>query len=135
MALIKWSNQLSLNIVEIDLQHQKLISMFKELNDSMKLGKGNDVIGKVLANMVTYAKVHFKTEDKYFITYGYPDKDAHNREHEIFMKKVSEFQNDFNSGKLGLSVKVLTFLSDWLRNHIMNSDKKYSQFFIEKGLR
>jgi len=52
-----------------------------------------------------------------------------------FVAKVSEFKDGFEKGKLGLSISVMDFLSDWLRNHIKGVDKKYGPFFNEKGLK
>jgi hemerythrin len=40
MALIQWNDGLSVNVVEIDRQHQKLIGMINDLNDAMRQGKG-----------------------------------------------------------------------------------------------
>jgi hemerythrin len=51
------------------------------------------------------------------------------------VKKVTEFRSGLESGKLSLSLEVMNFLSDWLKNHIKVVDKKYASFFNEKGLK
>ena len=33
-----------------------------------------------------------------------------------------------------LSLEVMNFLKDWLKNHIQDSDQKYGQFLNEKGI-
>ena len=40
------------------------------------------------------------------------------RKHQDFTAKVGEFKQGFGEGRLGLSVSVMNFLSDWLRSHI-----------------
>jgi hemerythrin len=45
MALIQWNDSLSVNVVEIDKQHQKLVRMINELNDAMRQGKGKEALG------------------------------------------------------------------------------------------
>ncbi len=135
MALIQWDGSFSVKVAEIDQQHQKLVSMINELNDAMRQGKGKDVLGKIINGLISYTATHFNTEEKYFDRFGYPETDSHKKEHVAFVKKVSEFKNGFEQGKLGLSIEVMNFLSDWLKNHIKLTDMKYSKFFNEKGLK
>ena len=135
MPLISWNNSLSVNVAEIDLQHKKLIAMINELSDAMKQGRGKDVLGQILNGLVHYTATHFKTEETYFIRFGYPDMDQHKSEHAAFVQKVSDSRDEFEKGRLALSVDIMNFLSDWLKNHIMVTDKKYSKFFNTNGLK
>jgi hemerythrin len=135
MALIQWNDSLSVNVVEIDKQHQKLVGMINELNDAMRQGKGKDALGKIVNGLIIYEGTHFKTEEKYFDQLGYPDAGAHKKEHLDFTVKVSQFNGGLARGEFGLSIEVMSFLSDWLQNHIKGVDKKYGPFFNEKGLK
>ena len=134
MALIKWDDSFSVKVAEIDKQHQKLIDMINELNDAMKQGKGKDILGKIIKGLVQYTATHFKTEEDYFKQFNYPHADTHKKEHDAFVKKVSEFKDEFEKGNISLTIEVMKFLSDWLRNHIKGTDKHYSRFFNEHGL-
>lgn len=134
MALIQWNESLSVNVAEIDHQHQVLIGMINELHEAMRLGKGKEVLGKIIQGMVNYTATHFKTEEKYFDLFGYPAAEAHKQEHATFIRKVSEFRDGFEAGKLGLSLEVMNFLSDWLQKHIKGSDQRYGPWFNAKGL-
>ena len=135
MGMIQWDSTFSVNVVEIDRQHQKLVQMINGLDDAMRQGKGKDVLGKVIDGLIGYTRTHFATEEKYFDQFGYPDSDNHKKEHAEFVKKVSEFREKFEKGQIGLSIQIMNFLSDWLRTHIMGVDKKYGPFLNEKGLR
>lgn len=134
MVLISWDESLSVNVQEIDNQHQKIVKMINKLHDAMRQGKGKDVLGKIINNLVKYTQIHFQTEEKYFAKFDYPNAETHKKEHQNFVKKVIEFREDFESGRLGLTIQVMNFLRDWLTNHIQGSDKKYSKFFNERGL-
>lgn len=135
MALIEWKDAMSVNVAEIDRQHQKLISLINDLNEAMKQRKAKEVIGDIVNGLADYTVMHFKMEEKYFDQFGYPDTAAHKKEHAEFVSKVSDFNEGFKDGRLGLSIEVMQFLSDWLKKHIMGTDKKYAQFFNEKGLK
>ncbi|MEZ4598177.1 MAG: bacteriohemerythrin [Syntrophotaleaceae bacterium] len=135
MSLIEWSSDLSVNIAEIDAQHQKLIAMLNELNQAMRRGSGRDILGKIISGLMSYTATHFATEEKYFQRYGYPATAAHVQEHRNFSRRVEEFKQGFEEGRLGLSVSVMNFLGSWLRDHIRGSDKDYVPFLNSKGLR
>lgn len=132
--MIQWSDSLSVGVKQIDIQHQKLIKLVHDLNDAMKVGKGKDVIGKIIKELVDYTVVHFRQEEGYFAKFGYAETEQHMAEHKAFVAEVTKFQKDFNDGRLGLSLNVMNFLSNWLNKHIMGTDKKYSDFFAANGL-
>ncbi len=135
MGMIQWNESLSVNVAEIDAQHQKLIGLINDLNAAMLRGKGRDVLGSILTGLVDYAETHFQTEERYFLRFGYPEAGPHQKAHADFVAKVIDFQNGFAADRAGLSVDVLLFLSDWLRQHIQIVDKKYGPFFNANGLR
>jgi len=134
MALIAWSTALSVDVEEIDRQHQMFITAINELNDAMKKGKGQDVLEDIVKKMDYYAISHFTTEENYFALFGYPEAASHKEEHAYFIKKSSEIKHDLSERKPALSIDVMGFLSKWVRDHIMGTDKKYSAFFHQHGL-
>jgi len=134
MALLEWSDALKVNVAVIDRQHQRLVQMINDLNEAMKKGKGKDILGKILDEMVRYALTHFSTEETYFDRYQYPEAAPHKSEHAAFVNKVKQFKSDFDKNKVGLSIEILNFLSDWLVKHIQGTDKRYGPFFNQKGL-
>lgn len=135
MALINWDNSLSVNVEEIDRQHKKLIGMINGLNDAMRSGRAKDVMGMIINDLNAYTTTHFKTEDDLFIRFGYPDTVNHRKEHASFVQKSTNIKDDFAKGKLALSIEVMDFLGKWWKDHIMVTDKGYSKFFNDKGLR
>jgi len=135
MALINWSDALSVNIKKIDDQHKRLIELVNTLHDSMKAGKGNAAIGPILSDLLKYASFHFATEEKYFQEYAYPEYLQHKKQHDELTQKTKMLNASHREGKLSITIEVMNFLKDWLSNHILVSDKKYSTFLCNKGLR
>jgi len=135
MAFIEWNESYSVGVNEIDMQHQKLVGMINELHDAMLQGQGKTILGNIISGLIDYAQIHFATEEKYFDLFGYPDSVSHKKEHSDFTQKIAGFKTGFDSGKLGMSINVMDFLSSWLRNHIKVVDKKYSPLLNEKGLK
>ena len=134
MALMTWSDNLSVNIKEIDEQHKKLVGMVNELHDAMKTGHGATVTGSILTGLIQYVGTHFATEEKYMTQHAYPDLPKHKAEHAGLTKKAVDLQKQFQEGKPVLTVELLSFLKSWLTNHIMGADKKYGPYLNSKGL-
>lgn len=134
MAFLTWDEKYSVNVKEIDAQHKKLVEMVNGLHDAMKLGKGKDIMTQVLQDLINYAGSHFATEEKYMTKFNYPAYLQHKSEHEKFVKQVLDFQNQYNSGQVAITLEVMNFLKEWLVNHILGTDKRFGPFFNENGL-
>lgn len=130
----QWTPQYSVNIARLDDQHRKLFEILGQLQQAMIAGKGSDVVSTIVAELVNYTKIHFSCEEGYLRMYAYPELEAHKREHESFVEKIRQFQSDLARGQVNLSVNVLRFLTDWLRNHILKTDKNYATFLKAKGV-
>lgn len=135
MELIQWTDDLSVNITEIDDQHKRLIALIGELNDAAHNDMSPDVLKNIFKSLTLYTITHFSTEEQYFDQYDYPEKEPHKEEHLNFVDTIADFKDAFEKGKAEISDDMMEFLSDWLRDHIMGTDQKYSAFFIEKGLK
>lgn len=135
MAFVTWSDNLSVGLFQIDTQHKNLINIINNLYDAMKAGKGKDIIPKIIKDMSAYTITHFSYEEKLMQQYGYPEYEAHKKQHDTFVKKVKEFEAEIAKGNITITLNVANFLKDWLINHIQITDKKYSSFFKEKGVK
>ncbi|OGQ78630.1 MAG: hemerythrin [Deltaproteobacteria bacterium RIFOXYA12_FULL_58_15] len=134
MAIIGWQDAFSVGIEEIDAQHRKLIDIINNLHEAMRDKKAKGILGDIVNEMADYATLHFATEEKYLVAFGYPEIVVHESEHNAFTKKVADLRERLAQGTLVLSLEVITFLRDWLTNHILSSDKKYAPFLNSKGL-
>ncbi|MCX6168934.1 MAG: bacteriohemerythrin [Ignavibacteriales bacterium] len=134
MALLNWSDSYSVGVKDVDLQHKKLVELINNLHDGMKLGKGKEILGSVLNELVSYTVYHFGFEEKLFEKYGYPETIIHKRQHADLVAQVKKFVEGYNNGGSVLTMDLMNFLKDWLTQHIAGSDKKYTSFFNSKGI-
>lgn len=135
MPLVLWDNSFSVNVKEIDEQHQRLFDLINSLYEAMKKGQGKEILPKIIDELFHYVEKHFSTEEKYFDKFNYPESESHKLEHYNFLKKVSEFKKSYEASQIGLTIDIITFLQEWLVRHIKVVDKKYSAFFNENGLK
>ncbi len=134
MPLFQWSPELSVSVKEIDAQHKKLVDLINLLHDSMKSGKGKDVMGDIMKDLTDYTVYHFSTEERLFEKYGYAEFARHKKEHDDLTKQVLDIKSKFEKGQVSITIEVMNFLKDWLNHHIRQSDKKYSAFLNSKGV-
>jgi hemerythrin len=135
MAYFEWKDYYSVRIAQIDAQHKKLVGLLNELYDAMQAGKGKEVLERTLANLVAYSQVHFTKEEELMRVNAYPGYIKHCQEHARFIEQVQDFEKQFQSGKMTLSIQLSGFLKDWLSNHILKTDQQYSGFLISHGVR
>ncbi len=134
MSLLCWSEQYSVKVPSFDKQHQVLFDLINKLHDAMRVGKGSDVIGGVLAELAKYTKAHFAAEESAMQRNAYPEYSLHHAEHILFVSKVSEFSKEFVAGRAALSTSVIDFLMNWLKQHIVGTDQKYSDYLVARGV-
>ncbi len=134
MALFNWNAQYSVNVKEIDDQHKVLIKLINDLHDAMKAGKGKDILGTILNELVQYTVKHFSYEENLFESKGYPDSKAHKEVHKKLIAQVTTLKNNFDNGNEVISMDVMNFLKEWLSGHIMGTDKKYSSHLNAQGV-
>lgn len=134
MTAIAWSNDLSVGIQEIDLQHRRLIELFGELDKAINQGADKEFMAKALKELNAYVREHFTLEERWMSRHGYPGLAEHAARHETFIEKLLHFELDFLRGESGVSGEVLEYLEDWLKEHVSVQDQDYARFFLGKGI-
>lgn len=134
MAVIEWSDSMSVKIPSIDEQHKKLVKMVCDLSEAVEGGNSKKMLGRVLGGLAHYTIQHFAFEEQLFEEFQYTEKDAHQKEHKALLQKVNTLiQKHTQEENYVLGEEVITFLKEWLTLHIMGSDMKYSEFLVAQG--
>ena len=133
MAIMIWNPNYSVGVKELDDQHKVLIHMINEMHYAMNNDKGQEAIAAIVEQMFDYMETHFTTEEGYMSDCDYQGLQAHQQKHEEFRVKARDLRTRIGRGEYVLSFEIVRFLSDWLQNHIMVVDKKYSSLLAEKG--
>jgi hemerythrin len=101
MPFFEWNDRMSVGHEMIDHDHQKLIHYVNQMHEAMIVGHGKDIVGPILHSLIAYTRDHFGREET-----------------------VTELQAKYAAGTVALSVDVMQFLRDWLKNHILKSDRE-----------
>ncbi|WP_322806038.1 bacteriohemerythrin [Thermanaerothrix sp.] len=133
--MFEWNPIYSIGVEQYDEQHKRLFAIAQKLYEAMSTGQGRAVLNDIFDELVDYTRTHFASEEALMGRYGYPDYAIHRQQHEELTQQVLELREKYRNGQIALSITVMNFLKDWLRNHIYDSDKRYGQFLNAKGVR
>jgi hemerythrin len=124
MAQFIWTEQLNIGIEVIDQQHRKIVDYINQLDDASCNGHPREEIAAVILQLKDYTRSHFAFEESMQEEAGYPLLDAHKKEHERFIQRVSDYQYQFTKGE-DVSKALSGMLITWLFNHIKRDDVDY----------
>ena len=134
----EWKDEFSVNIAQIDEQHQRLFEIGARINDLAYAKDGfdhYDDIMQVIHELREYTEFHFDHEEKMMEKYGYERFEAQKFEHHFVIKKIQKFENsDIDERQDDTILGLVSFVSDWISSHILKEDMKYREFFNNKGV-
>jgi hemerythrin-like metal-binding protein len=135
MALMNWSDSLSVGVKSIDEQHKGLLQAVNDLHAAMVKGQVKMVTGPLLKSLAKYTKDHFTAEEAMLRRASYPGLSAHHAKHVDLNRQVEQYIQRFERGEISINVHLLDFLRDWLVNHIQKDDRDYGPWLNERGIR
>jgi hemerythrin len=123
MEHLVWTNDLNTGIDVIDGQHRRIVEYINQLQDA-RLKHDSTAIGEVIEATVDYTLSHFGFEETLMEDAGYEFVRPHKKVHELFVKRVAEFQLRFKAGE-DVAEELNHLLVRWLFSHIRNDDAAY----------
>ncbi|MBF0193379.1 MAG: bacteriohemerythrin [Magnetococcales bacterium] len=130
-----WDSKLDTGLRDVDSDHKKLVAMVNKLHRAMKAGGSPNVVGPILKELVDYTVFHFNREEEYFEKTGYPQIDAHKREHKKLVDAVVDLVEQFEAGSFSMAIDLLAIAKQWLIEHILGVDMKYVPHLKNKGVK
>ena len=135
MALLTWdNNRYSVGVKSIDGQSSVLFGLINDLHEAMMAGQAKILTGPLLHKLVDYTKTHFAAEEKMLAAAKYPALAEHQVKHRDLIKQVGDFISRFEKGEIALNLELMSFLRDWLTNHIQKVDHQFGPWLNEHGM-
>lgn len=131
----RWTEAYGVNITALDQQHRQLFDTVNELDQALRSGDGDSAIEPVLDKLVNYALVHFAAEESLMQQHDFPGLPTHRSQHEAFRRRITTYLEDHKAAKPGVPVSLLFFMQDWLKQHVLKTDKQYSAYLNARGVR
>jgi hemerythrin len=134
MAVSTWNYSYSVKVAACDNQHMKLFEIMDRLAAAMRMGKGQDIVGETLNELLEYTRTHFRDEEVLMEKANYSGLVAHKQMHQTFENKVQNLQKLSLTGKRANAMQVLSLIRAWLVDHIQKADKQYSAQMNAAGI-
>jgi hemerythrin len=131
MELITWSKVYETGHPVVDGQHRNLFKLINNLNLDLSDKEANLAFSDAIEILSVYVGTHFKTEEDLMKSIAYPDYDFHKQEHDNLKEQSEKLIKLFRLGKVDLTATISKFLSDWLKHHIQEIDKKMIDWLKE----
>ncbi|OGU04731.1 MAG: hypothetical protein A2075_16370 [Geobacteraceae bacterium GWC2_58_44] len=125
MAFFEWKESFNIGVEEIDRQHREFMEYLNEINELCAMAKDTPVSREVVDQLVRYIEKHFEYEENLFKETGYRESELQIKQHNFFVLRVLELQDEQLFGNVEKLNNVLGFLRDWFLNHILTVDSKY----------
>lgn len=122
---VQWTPKLDLHVPLIDKQHRMLCDYINDLYTAMRNNRTGEELQAIVGRLRDYTVAHFSEEEKLFGPSGYPGAGEHKQIHGKFVAKLNEFEEQLKQGTATVSMDLLSFLKDWLINHIAGADPGY----------
>ncbi len=112
----------------IDKEHRELFRIIGEtqsvIEDEFMSDKYDEIVA-LLAQLKDYTKFHFEDEEAYMESIGYAGLAAQKRAHDAFIARLEEIDPaQIEECQQETLEELMEFLTEWLINHILHSDKK-----------
>ena len=131
--LFVWDEKCNTGIAEIDRDHQGLVDLINDLYEAMQDGSGGALLLPIFSALKHYTETHFAREERFMVDCDAPDQARHIQEHQQMMAKLADLESRHRQGEAAISLQTLTFLRDWLKNHICVIDRAMASKVQEKS--
>lgn len=122
---MRWKKSLATGITEIDNDHKRLIELINKFQEATEFNVEHAEVEQALDEVVLYTIHHFAREEQLLEVNNYPDIEAHKKEHQEMITKISECIEEYRINEAMGIDHILDFLKRWLLKHIKHTDKAY----------
>lgn len=140
--IFPWNDNFVTGIEIIDLQHRKLVELVNTLANHLAFHADHLTLTAIFDELTAYAAYHFETEEaiwrQHLAEQAPQALDKHLQAHQDFVNSISKLMtHSDDQNAVDTCEDILSFLSQWLAFHILDSDKHLASIVLglNDGLR
>ena len=125
---MEWRQEFSVQVPEIDKDHQILVDCVTEIERSLSNGGSQH---SEIAKLIYLSRTHFTAEETLMRAMGYSEIEAHIQEHKTFLTDLKVLEEQ--SLATGLSQESVAKVKHWLEQHFVSDDKQYASMLSKEN--
>lgn len=122
MKLVKWDPAFETGDATVDHQHQRLFELINDLHEAVRDKRGDQLVRRTLDELAWYTAEHFAAEEALMDRFEYPAAPRHRKIHGDLLDRLEAVRADHAAGA-PVTMRLYSFLMDWLKEHIRREDK------------
>ncbi len=116
---------------DIDGEHEIQIRLLAAFIDAIAEGRTMEERDEILDRLLDYSRLHFLSEELLMRLYSYSGYEAHLREHEQTVERITALRERSLAGDAGLSRLQAEALARGIISHIRESDLALGDFLCQ----
>jgi hemerythrin len=124
-----WDKSFEIGCELVDNQHRELVALVSGFEGAVHGKVTGQQLAEVLKFIVNYTRHHFSSEEAFMEKISYPELANHKKIHDELINKVTKILLDLKSGKKPEPEFLLNFLIDWVKDHVLEEDRKIGEFY------
>ena len=128
---LAWDSTLSVNVDVLDAQHRETITRLRLLGEALG-GDQHQATVRAMADLIRCVDHHFRAEEFFMRSQGYPRLTSHTRAHEVGLEALRSAERHLASSGPGERFQELVERSArWLDVHLRSEDLALGNFVRE----
>jgi len=132
MSLVRWEDKYLVGDEVIDNDHKALFALINEFYDAFQETRRRSNLVVILRKLVKYAEAHFQREEAIMDACGYMLLGEHQILHTKLYETIYALNERLDSDPTPLDRATITFLKNWLIDHVVTEDSKVGEFLRQQ---
>lgn len=124
MSLLKWQDEFSVGVAEVDHEHRELIELISNLQQGLQTGADTRTIIQSLGEIYAQIAAHFALEEKMMRELRYPAYADHKEDHETLLDDLRDIMDDVEDDGVLDQAHLTDDLNRWFSDHFQTHDAK-----------
>lgn len=124
MSELRWRDEFSVGIDEVDHEHRELIDLIARLQKELESGAGRHEVIVYLGEIYAQIASHFALEEKMMRETGYPAYADHKEDHETLLDDLRDIMDEVEDDGILDGVRLTDDLDRWFSDHFRTHDAK-----------
>jgi len=127
MPLLNWRAEYSVHEEVLDNHHRQLFSLLNAVYENVMNSREICSVLPLIDELMEYTRSHFTAEEQHMLDTGFQGIDAHVSKHREFTRSVEALKSQYHGNNLEAAQELMVVLGEWLLQHVLKDDMKYSK--------